>query len=240
MAGSRYWPLVRPTAKDDAPDVRVPEDASLFLWGRVSARPRPGRLRGKHARCRFEVPIKCEPARHPSWKHHAQLRLKEIGALFGAILADQGAEICGFGDDFQTVPMHVDTPVLQRQDAVLAIDEDVGNSTNGWKALEYLRDRGEPVERVVVFTDMQIWDSTPFTARDTQTVKTAFDAYRDEVSTDTSLYLVDLASYGDLVTPEGYENVYNISGWSENVLSFIEHAENPKQVIDEINAFEPA
>ena len=101
-------------------------------------------------------------------------------------------------------------------------------------------DREEPIERVVVFTDMQIWDSTPFTARDNQTVKAAFDAYRNEVSSDTALYLVDLASYGALVTPEGYENVYNVSGWSENVLSFIEHAENPKQVIDEIDAFEPA
>ncbi|MFB1066731.1 TROVE domain-containing protein [Natrinema sp. H-ect4] len=171
---------------------------------------------------------------------NSTLRPKEIGALFGVILADQGAEVGGFGDDFQTVPMHVDTPVLQRQDAVLAIDEDVGNSTNGWKALEYLRDRGETVERIVVFTDMQIWDSTPFTAHDTQTVKAAFDAYRGEVSSDTALYLVDLASYGDLVTPEGYENVYNVSGWSENVLSFIEHAENPKQVIDEIETFEPA
>jgi hypothetical protein len=171
---------------------------------------------------------------------NSTLRLKEIGALFGAILAEQGARVGGFGDDFQTAPMHVDTPVLQRQDAVLAIDEDVGNSTNGWKALEYLRDRGEPVERIVVFTDMQIWDSTPFTARDNQTVKAAFDAYRNEVSSDTALYLVDLAPYGDLVTPEGYENVYNVSGWSENVLSFIEHAENSKQVIDEIETFEPA
>ena len=171
---------------------------------------------------------------------NSTLRLKEIGTLFGAILADQGADVGGFGDDFQTVPMHVDTPVLQRQDAVLAIDEDVGNSTNGWKALEYLREREEPIERVVVFTDMQIWDSTPFTARGNQTVKAAFDAYRNEVSSDTALYLVDLASYGDLVTPEGYENVYNVSGWSEKVLSFIEHAENPKQVIDEIDAFEPA
>ena len=170
---------------------------------------------------------------------NSSLRLKEVGALFGAILAHQGAEVGGFADDFQTVPMYVDTSVLQRQDAVLAIDEDVGNSTNGWKALEYLRDRGEPVDRVVVFTDMQIWDSTPFPAGDTQTVKAAFDAYRDEVSSDTSLYLVDLASYGDLVTPEGYENVYNVSGWSENVLSFIEHAENPTQAIDEIDAFEP-
>ena len=76
---------------------------------------------------------------------NSTLRLKEVSALFGAILADHGAEVAGFGDDFQTVPTQVDTPVLQRQDAVLAIDEDVGNSTNGWKALEYLRDRGEPV-----------------------------------------------------------------------------------------------
>jgi hypothetical protein len=174
-----------------------------------------------------------------SLSKNSTLRLKEIGALFGAILADQGVQVGGFGDDFQTVSMHVDTPVLQRQEAVLAIDEEVGNSTNGWKALEYLRDRGDPVERVVVFTDMQIWDSTPFTARDNQTVKAAFDAYRDEVSSATALYLVDLASYGDLVTPEGYENVYNISGWSENVLSFVKHAENPLQVLDEIEAFEP-
>jgi hypothetical protein len=171
---------------------------------------------------------------------NSTLRLKEIGALFGAILADQGAQVGGFGDDFQTVPMHVDTPVLQRQDAVLAIDEDVGNSTNGWKAIDYLRERGEPVERIVVFTDMQIWDNTPFTARDGQTVKSSFDAYRDEVSADTALYLVDLAAYGDLVTPEGYENVYNISGWTENVLTFIKHAEKPTQVIDEIDAVEPA
>ncbi|WP_311170887.1 hypothetical protein [Halobellus ordinarius] len=42
------------------------------------------------------------------------------------------------------------------------------------------------------------------------------------------------------MTPEGYGNVYNVSGWSENVLSFIEHAENPKQIIEEIEAFEPA
>ena len=170
---------------------------------------------------------------------NSTLRLKEIGALFGAILANQGVQVGGFGDDFQTVPMHVDTPVLQRQDAMLAIDEDVGNSTNGWKAIDYLRERGERVERIVVFTDMQIWDNTPFTARDSQTVKDAFDTYRDEVSADTALYLVDLAAYGDLVTPEGYENVYNISGWSENVLSFIDHAEKPKQIIDEIEAFEP-
>jgi 60 kDa SS-A/Ro ribonucleoprotein len=170
---------------------------------------------------------------------HSSLRLKEIGALFGAILADQGASVGGFGDDFQRVSMHTDTPVLQRQDAVMAIDDEVGHATNGWKVLQSLRERGEAVDRIVLFTDMQIWDSNVYTARDDRTVKAEFDAYRAEVTEETALYLVDLASYGDLVTPEGYENVYNISGWSEHVLTFIEYAEQPMEVIDEIDGIEP-
>jgi len=169
---------------------------------------------------------------------HSTLRYKEIGALFGAVLADQGARVGGFGDDFREVSMHVDTPVLQRQDAVLGIDDDVGNSTNGWKVLANLREEAIAVERVVLFTDMQIWDSTYFGSD--RTVREEFEAYRDEVAPDASLYMIDLASYGDLVTPEGYEDVYNVSGWSENVLEFIEHAEDTAQVIDEIEAFEPA
>jgi hypothetical protein len=167
------------------------------------------------------------------------LRRKEIGALFGAVLADQGARVGGFGDDFREVTTHVDTPVLQRQSTVLGIDDEVGNSTNGWKVLTHLREEGVAVDRVVLFTDMQIWDSTYLVAED-RTVREEFEAYRETVAPEASLYMVDLASYGDLVTPEGYENVYNVSGWSENVLEFIEHAEEPTQVVDEIGGFEPA
>ena len=167
------------------------------------------------------------------------LQRKEIGALFGAVLAEQGAHVGGFGTDFQTVFTHIDTPVLQRQRAVMGIDEDVGNSTNGWKVLDYLREEGIEVDRVVLFTDMQIWDSLHRFGDEDRTVKDAFEDYRADVAPDAALYMVDLASYGDLVTPEGYENVYNISGWSEQVLEFIGYAEEPMQVIDEIEAYRP-
>jgi len=118
-------------------------------------------------------------------------------------------------------------------------DDKVGNSTNGWKILTHLREERVAVDRVVLFTDMQTWDSTYLVAED-RTVREEFEAYRETVAPEASLYMVDLASYGDLVTPEGYENVYNVSGWSENVLEFIEHAEEPTQVADEIGRFEPA
>jgi hypothetical protein len=169
---------------------------------------------------------------------HSGLRRKEIGSLFGAVLAAHGARVGGFGDEFREVPMHVDTPVLARQDAILGIDGEVGNSTNGWKAIDHLREERVAVDRVVVFTDMQIWDSTTGLVGG-RSVREALEEYRDGVAPEAALYLIDLAAYDDLVTPEGYENVYNVSGWSENVLSFIEHAERPGQVIEEIEAVEP-
>jgi 60 kDa SS-A/Ro ribonucleoprotein len=165
------------------------------------------------------------------------LRRKEIGSLFGAILADRGARVGGFGDDFREVGMHVDAPVLQRQEALLGIDEAVGHSTNGWKALRYLREEQIAMDRIVVFTDMQIWDSAGWTVDGDHTVREQFDAYREAVAPDASLYLIDLAAYGDLVTPEGYENVYNVSGWSEEILDFLNRVENPKQTIDTVENY---
>ncbi|MFC6721559.1 hypothetical protein [Halovenus amylolytica] len=174
-----------------------------------------------------------------SLSKNSTLARKEIGSLFGAILAERGARVGGLGDDFQTVPMHVDAPVLQRQDALLGIDEEVGHSTNGWRVLRYLREEAIAVDRIVVFTDMQIWDSRVRFSDDANTIREEFVEYREAVAPEASLYMIDLASYGDLVTPDGYEDVYNISGWSENVLEFIEHAEEPGQVIDEIDGFDP-
>ncbi len=170
---------------------------------------------------------------------NSTLRYKEIGTLFGAILADQVARVGGFGDDFREVPMHVDTPILARQNALLGIDAEVGNATNGWKVLEYLREEAIALDRVILFTDMQLWDATSGLVSDDRTVREEFEAYREAIAPEVSLYVIDLAAYGGLVTPEGYENVYNISGWTETVLKFIGNAEAPRQVIETIEATEP-
>ncbi len=140
---------------------------------------------------------------------------------------------------FDSVHTHVDTPVLGRLDALLAADSEVENATNGWKALRYLRRESVARDRVVVFTDMQLWDTTSSLVEGKTTVREEFEAYRDRVAPETSLYLVDLASYGDLATPEGYDGVYNVSGWSESILEFIEHAETPGAVLEEVEAVDP-
>lgn len=54
---------------------------------------------------------------------------------------------------------------------------------------------------------MQIWDST-WSWDAEETVKDWYDEFRAAVAPDARLYIIDLSSYGDLVTPEGYEDVY--------------------------------
>ena len=165
---------------------------------------------------------------------NSSLTYAEIAAFFGAVLMQNGAETSVFADGFDLVNAHHDTPTLELVDKILT--QNVGLSTNGWKALDYLAEREQAVDRVVMFTDMQIWDSTPGLARDHNTVKSSFDAYRRAVAPESALYMIDLSSYGDLVTPEGYEQVFNISGWNDNVLDFIQYAERPGEVLAEIEA----
>lgn len=163
------------------------------------------------------------------------LTYKEIAALFGGTLMRKGAATSGFGEDHQVVSAHVDTPTLELQRRIM--DLDVGHSTNAWKALRYLTENDERYDRVVIFTDEQVWDSTGY--RQTETVRDWLDAYREHVHPEAALYVIDLSSYGTLSTPEGYPGVYRISGWNENVIDFIQYAERPDAVISEIGALSP-
>jgi hypothetical protein len=104
-------------------------------------------------------------------------------------------------------------------------------------AIEFLRQNGLRPDRIVMLTDMQIWDSTSF-RRNGNSVKSSFDRYREEVSSEPALYMLDLSSYGDLATPEGYEGVFNVSGWNDNILDFIQYAESPGGIIEQVDAVE--
>lgn len=157
---------------------------------------------------------------------------REIASFFGAVLATQNADVGVFADEFERVGAHYATPTLEL--AAKIRDRDVGGSTNGWKAMAHLVETERVYERIVFLTDMQLWDST---WGGEETVKEWFDRYRQDVASDVHLYVIDLHSYGTLVTPEGYENVHNISGWSEKVVDLFGYVENPDAVIEEIRAY---
>lgn len=169
--------------------------------------------------------------------------MSDLSSFFGGICMNKGAYAAGFGKNMQVVDsVHHQTPALEIAKRIKNFQRNEINTggTNAWKFLQHLDSLDRSFDRIVFFTDMQAWDNHRFSGAgrfnsnsEEQTVKEWIDQYR-KTHGPTAVYCVDLASYGDLMTPENYQNVYNISGWNEKVLEFPEYAEEPGQIIGEI------
>lgn len=176
-----------------------------------------------------------------SLSRESDLSYKEIGALFGAVLGVNGANVIGFADNVRWIDNDpLNDNVLTFQDQIVGTN--VGSSTLGHKALEAATERmvndqrARDWNRVVIFTDFQIWSMDRY-GNDTSAFRRAWDVYHREHGEDPWLYMVDMSSYGEIKLPEGYPNVVRVQGWNGKILDFIYH--NEQSMLDEIRAIEP-
>jgi hypothetical protein len=166
----------------------------------------------------------------------SDLQCEEVGALFGAFTYRLGADLAAFADDIEQYRGSRRDSVTTTVGGIRGLG--VGGGTNGYLIPQALRENDmTDYDQVIVFTDMQMWNSRTLHGAGA-TFKNEWEKYK-EVAPDTSLYLVDLQNYGDLVTPEGASDVYNLSGWTENVIDFIDNMENVDGMIREIESVEP-
>jgi len=171
--------------------------------------------------------------------NRSDLSRVEIAALFGAMLGQRRSDVIAFADTATRVPVDpLENSVLSLQEAIVSTD--VGSSTFAHKALEFIADEstdGEVVpDRVVVFTDFQIWERQRY-GNDPNAFRGAWERLREMHSEEPYLYIVDLASYGEIKFPENYPGVTRLQGWNDGVLDYIWHAEN--SLLDDIQAYEP-
>jgi len=167
----------------------------------------------------------------------SDLQMVEIASLFGSLVFDRGADLSAFASSIEEYNGDRRDSIVTNAEGINSLG--VGGGTSGYLVPKALReyDRDE-YSQVIIFTDMQMWGGTRFNSGDT--FRDEWNRYKNEVNPDASLYLVDLNSYGDLVTPEGAEDVYNISGWTENVVDFIDKMENVDAMVQKIESVEPA
>lgn len=167
-----------------------------------------------------------------SISENSDLQCVEIGALFGAMLYNRGADLGVVARDFKSVTADRRNPLVTNAEKITEVD--AGGTTNGHLVPHGLREKGlDSYNQIIIFTDMQLWNSR----YGSETFRDEWNKYK-EFNPDASLYLVDLQSYGDLVTPEGAQDVYNISGWTESVIDFIDKMENVDDMIREIESIE--
>lgn len=106
--------------------------------------------------------------------------------------------------------------IPKTNDILILADEiqrtNVGGSTMGYLTIQYLLREHIKVDRVMIFTDMQMYGGD---------ISNLWNQYRRDISPKAKLYCFDLHGYGQLAFPTNDYSVLTISGFSDKVFEAI-------------------
>ena len=161
----------------------------------------------------------------------SSIRNYDIGILLSMLLRNRCKQVVAgiFGDSWKVVNMPNDN-ILMATRQLERLGNTVGYSTNGYKVIDWLIGQKVVMDKVMMFTDMQMWDST---GRH-KVFEDSWKQYK-KMSPAAKLYLFDLAGYGQLPIRLAAPDVYLIAGWSDrifDVLSAIDKGEDALSVIN--------
>jgi 60 kDa SS-A/Ro ribonucleoprotein len=129
----------------------------------------------------------------------------------------------------------VDGPVPQTLSAVDGFgrrEGEAGYGINAWLVLQDLLRKRQVVDRVLIFTDCQLWGNRSFNQPAGTDLANWWRQYRRQIATQAKLYLFDLAGYG--VTPLQFpeDGVCLLAGWQERMPDVLAALEKTKEVAD--------
>lgn len=157
----------------------------------------------------------------------SKILLYDIGLLMSMILQSQCKNVVTgiFGDRWLRVPMPKNG-ILRNVDAFYKREGEVGYSTNGYLIIEDLIKRKEQVDKVMLFTDTQMWDSTG----NRNSFEDVWKKYK-AIAPHAKLYIFDLAGYGTQPLDIRKDDVYLIAGWSDKIFDVLNALEDKKSAV---------
>ncbi|MDR1980991.1 MAG: TROVE domain-containing protein [Tannerellaceae bacterium] len=143
----------------------------------------------------------------------------DIGLMLAMLLKSRCKNVVSgiFGDTWKVVNLP-SSGILSNVDAFYQREGEVGYSTNGHLVIANLIERGIIMDKIMVFTDGQLWNSSD---DDTVQLRDVWKQYK-KLAPQAKLYLFDLAGYG--LTPLDISNkdVYLIAGWSDKIFDMLD------------------
>lgn len=156
----------------------------------------------------------------------------DIGLMLAMLLQSRCENVVSgiFGDTWKVVNVPKQN-ILANVDAFYGREGEVGYSTNGHLVVKDLLYRKRVVDKVMMFTDCQLWNSNS----GKESISGLWAQYK-KIAPQAKLYLFDLAGYGKTPLNVQQNDVHLIAGWSDkifDVLQAIEDGRNAVQVINE-------
>ncbi|WP_139920993.1 TROVE domain-containing protein [Hymenobacter sp. DG01] len=160
----------------------------------------------------------------------------DVGLVLGMLLQSRCQNVVTgmFGNTWKRLALPRG-PVLGNVQEFYKREGEVGYSTNGYLVIEDLRLRREVVDKVMLFTDCQLWNSH-FNG---SSVAKEWAEYRRMVAPQAQLYLFDLAGHGTTplqVHPE--HGAALIAGWSDKIFDVLAALDNGGSALTEIEQIE--
>lgn len=167
----------------------------------------------------------------------SKILLFDIGLLLGMLLQSKCKNVVSgmFGDSWKIISMPSKS-ILSNVDEFYRREGEVGYSTNGYKVIQDLIRRKYVADKVMLFTDTQLWDSATGNTNRENTLSYQWAAYK-YIAPAAKLYLFDLAGYGNVPIRTEAGDVTLIAGWSDkvfDVLKAVEDGGNALKMIEEI------
>ena len=155
----------------------------------------------------------------------------EAGLILAMLLKNRCANVMTgiFGDRYKLIQVP-SKGVLANVETFSQRVAELGHGTNGYLVIKDLVDRKEIVDKVMVFTDLQMWNSN---GSNGSTISSEWKKYK-EIAPGAKIYLFDLAGYGTSPLHVEGNDVFMIAGWSDKVFEVMNAIENGSNAIKEI------
>ncbi len=164
----------------------------------------------------------------------SKIRAYDIGLLLSMLMRRKSTNVITgiFGDTWKTVNLPVKN-VLANTQKLNRIEGSVGYSTNGYKVVDYLIENRLVMDKVMLFTDVQMWDST----YSNNSFAKSWKIYK-EMAPNAKLYIFDLMGYGHVPLRIEQDDVYLIAGWSDKIFEVLNAVDNGGSALHEIRKIE--
>ncbi len=165
----------------------------------------------------------------------SKIRYYDIGLLLGMLMNSKSNNVITgiFGDRWKTISLP-SNQILANTQLLDRIEGSVGYSTNGYKVIESLIKKRKVIDKVMMFTDCQMWDSTGYK----KSIQRLWIEYKATIAPGAKLYLFDLSGYGNTPLKVGKNDVYLIAGWSDKIFDVLKALENGESTLSQIKSIE--
>lgn len=160
----------------------------------------------------------------------SKVMLYDIGLILGMLMKSKCKNIVTgmFGERWKIINMP-NQGILSNVDEYYKREGEVGYATNGYLVINDLIKRGVVMDKIMLFTDCQLWDS----ANGGSSLEKSWKAYK-QIAPEAKLYLFDLAGYGTIPLRIERDDVSLIAGWSDKVFDVLYSIENGESALEKI------